>query len=598
MAEEHVINGNKQGIRDTVLDEMLKIYDMRMTSDEFASVELLSVLAKYTGIISREISVYIARDGRIADVSIGDSSTVDMPHMRLVRNTDRLCGVRCIHTHPSGDGHLSQVDLGTLKSSMLDAMAALGVKDGKFTKLYAAFLGDKGDDGERLVKLTAAMDPLSLPNRALLDEIILADNRLRSHTVSSEKEHERCIVAGMDDDKSEYDSLDELAELAKTAGAVVVGKFTQRKRPIDNATFIGSGKAEELSRKASELSADLIIFDDELSAIQLRNLENITTTRVIDRTQLILDIFAMRANSKEGRLQVELAQQKYRLPRLLGQGTVLSRLGGGIGTRGPGEKKLEIDRRRIRRRIYELEQELKEVEKQRGMRRTKRESIPLVALVGYTNAGKSTLTNALSGATEYVCDQLFATLDTVVRKITLPHGTSILISDTVGFINKLPHELVEAFHSTLEEVKSADLILHVVDSSSSYAQSQIEVVEDVLTSLECTDIPQVLVLNKTDKENAQSSFLSNAQKTVCISATARENLDTLLETVEEMLVSTKTKFTLLIPYDKYSVLNFIRENGTIIEEEHKDEGTLITVFLDEDTAGRVRSMLGKQIIDI
>ena len=593
MAEEHVINGNKQGIRDTVLDEMLKIYDMRMTSDEFASVELLSVLAKYTGIISREISVYIARDGRIADVSIGDSSTVDMPHMRLVRNTDRLCGVRCIHTHPSGDGHLSQVDLGTLKSSMLDAMAALGVKDGKFTKLYAAFLGDKGDDGERLVKLTAAMDPLSLPNRALLDEIILADNRLRSHTVSSEKEHERCIVAGMDDDKAEYDSLDELAELAKTAGAVVVGKFTQRKRPIDNATFIGSGKAEELSRKASELSADLIIFDDELSAIQLRNLENITTTRVIDRTQLILDIFAMRANSKEGRLQVELAQQKYRLPRLLGQGTVLSRLGGGIGTRGPGEKKLEIDRRRIRRRIYELEQELKEVEKQRGMRRTKRESIPLVALVGYTNAGKSTLTNALSGATEYVCDQLFATLDTVVRKITLPHGTSILISDTVGFINKLPHELVEAFHSTLEEVKSADLILHVVDSSSSYAQSQIEVVGDVLTSLECTDIPQVLVLNKSDKENAQKSFLSNAQKTVCISATARENLDTLLETVEEMLVSTKTKLTLLIPYDKYSVLNFIRENGTITEEEHKDEGTLITVFLDEDTAGRVRAMLGK-----
>ena len=593
MAEEKKINGNKSGIRDTVLAEMLKIYDVRIPADEFASVELLSVLAKFTSVISREISVYIARDGRIEDVSIGDSSTVDMPRMRLVRNSDRLCGVRCIHTHPSGDSTLSDVDIGTLRSAMLDAMAALGVRDGRFTDMHAAFLGDEDDAGERLIRKTRALNPLELPNASLLDEIILADNRLRSHTVNVDAKEERCIVCGMDDERAEFDSLDELSELAKTAGAVVVGKFTQRKRQPDNATYIGSGKAEELSRRVAEQNADLVIFDDELSAIQLRNLENITATRVIDRTQLILDIFAQRANSREGRLQVELAQQKYRLPRLLGQGSVLSRLGGGIGTRGPGEKKLELDRRRIRRRIYELEQELSEVERQRGMRRTRRDSIPLVALVGYTNAGKSTLTNALSGSEEYVCDKLFATLETVVRKISLPRGTQILISDTVGFINKLPHDLVQAFHSTLEEVRAADVILHVVDSSSSYAQTQIEVVEDVLSSLGASDIPQILALNKSDRENAQDKFLSNAERVVHISATEYTGIDELLSCIEELLTAKKTEVALVIPYNKYSILSFIRENGTIISEEHAEDGAHVTALLDADIAGRARAMLEK-----
>ena len=593
MAEEKKINGNKSGIRDTVLAEMLKIYDVRIPADEFASVELLSVLAKFTGVISREISVYIARDGRIEDVSIGDSSTVDMPRMRLVRNSDRLCGVRCIHTHPSGNSILSEVDIGTLRSAMLDAMAALGVKDGKFTDMHVAFLGETDEAGERLIRKTRALNPLELPNASLLDEIILADNRLRSHTVNVDVKEERCIVCGMEDERAEFDSLDELSELAKTAGAVVVGKFTQRKRQPDNATYVGSGKAEELSRRVAEQNADLVIFDDELSAIQLRNLENITATRVIDRTQLILDIFAQRANSREGRLQVELAQQKYRLPRLLGQGSVLSRLGGGIGTRGPGEKKLELDRRRIRRRIYELEQELSEVERQRGMRRTRRDSIPLVALVGYTNAGKSTLTNALSGSDEYVCDKLFATLETVVRKISLPRGTQILISDTVGFINKLPHDLVQAFHSTLEEVRAADVILHVVDSSSSYTQTQIEVVEDVLSSLGASDIPQILALNKSDRENAQDKFLSNAERVVHISATEYTGIDELLSCIEELLTAKKTEVALVIPYNKYSILSFIRENGTIISEEHAEDGAHVTALLDADIAGRARAMLEK-----
>ena len=591
MAPDKKINGNTSGIKTTVLEEMQHIYDMRMTGDEFASVELLSVLARFTEIVSREISVYIARDGSVADVSVGDSSTVNMPTMRLVRNEDRLCGVRCIHTHPSGDSRLSQVDLGTLRSAKLDSMAALGVHDGKFVSVYAAFLGEISESGERTARIYGPLNPLRLPNRLLLDEIILTDNRLRSHTIDVEAAQERCIVCGMQSDTDEFDSIEELSELAEAAGAKVVGKFTQRKRPIDNSTYIGSGKAEELSRKASELNADLIVFDDELSAIQLRNLETITSTRVIDRTQLILDIFALRAKSREGRLQVELAQQKYRLPRLLGQGTVLSRLGGGIGTRGPGEKKLEIDRRRIRRRIFELEQELEKVEGQRNMRREKRDKLPLVALVGYTNAGKSTLTNTLTGADEYVCDMLFATLDTVVRKITLPHGMSALISDTVGFISKLPHDLVQAFHSTLEEVRAADLILHVVDASSSYAQAQIDVAEEVLSSLGASDTPQILVLNKSDKPEAQQSFRTNAKKSVRISALNKINIQNLLTDIEEALISSKTPVELVIPYDKYAVLSFIRENGTVLDETHEDDGTHIQALLDDASAGKAKAML-------
>ena len=593
MATDKKINGNTSGIRQTVLDDMQKMYDLKMTGDEFASVELLSHLARFTGVISREISVYIGRDGRVEDVSVGDDRNVSMPTMRLVRNENRLCGVRCIHTHPTGDGRLSGVDLGTLRSASLDAMAALGVRDGKFVSLYAAFVGETGESGERKAIIYGPMNPAKLPNRFLLDEIILADNRMRSRTVSSENKEERCIVCGMEDDRSEFDSLDELKELAKAAGANVVGRFTQRKRPIDNGTYIGSGKASELSRKASELNADLIIFDDELTAIQLRNLENITSTRVIDRTQLILDIFAARATTREGRLQVELAQQKYRLPRLIGQGTVLSRLGGGIGTRGPGEKKLEIDRRRIHRRIYELEQELKEVEQQRNLRRTKREKMPLAALVGYTNAGKSTLTNALAGTDEFVCDMLFATLETVVRRVTLPKGTQMLISDTVGFINKLPHDLVQAFHSTLEEVRSADIILHVVDASSPNAQMQADVASQVLSSLDATDIPQILVLNKSDIEGAAESLITDADRTVRICAKTGEGLPELLANVEDMLMSAKVQTEITVPYDKYSVLSLIRNNGMILEEEHCDDGVRVKALIDEATAGKIRTMLGK-----
>lgn len=586
-------NGNLTGIKSAMLDRLKSLYDFKQGLDEFASFELLSELCACSGEINREISVYISRDGSIVDVSVGDSAKVSMPSMRLVRNEDRLCGVRCIHTHPSGDGRLSGVDLGTLRSMKLDCMAAVGVSDGKPTQLYAAYLGDFDEDtGSRAALVYGPMRPYKLPQKALIAEIFNSDDRFRSTTKEVEAvEQERAVLVGMDNDEG-YDTLEELNELAKTAGALVVGKVRVRRRTIDNATYVGSGKANELSLMGSELEADLFIFDDELSAIQLRTLEETLGARVIDRTTLILDIFAARATSREGKLQVELAQMRYRLPRLIGQGQVLSRLGGGIGTRGPGEKKLEIDRRRIRRRVFELETELSEIEKQRGLRRESRKAnrIPLVALVGYTNAGKSTMLNALTDSNVLAEDKLFATLDPVVRKITLSGGTEALLSDTVGFINKLPHDLVEAFKSTLEEVSNSDLILQVVDISCPYHEKQMRVVDGVLESLHAADIPRIIVFNKADAIPS-CDLPAESENRLNVSVLRGTGIEKLLSAVELKLNSARTEVDILVPYSKYEAVSMIRDRGMLLSEEHTETGTHIRALLDAESIGQLRKIL-------
>lgn len=586
-------NGNLTGIKSAMLDRLKSLYDFKQGLDEFASFELLSELCVCSGEINREISVYISRDGSIVDVSVGDSAKVSMPSMRLVRNEDRLCGVRCIHTHPSGDGRLSGVDLGTLRSMKLDCMAAVGVSDGKPTQLYAAYLGDFDEDtGSRAALVYGPMRPYKLPQKALIAEIFNSDDRFRSTTKEVEAvEQERAVLVGMDNDEG-YDTLEELNELAKTAGALVVGKVRVRRRTIDNATYVGSGKANELSLMGSELEADLFIFDDELSAIQLRTLEETLGARVIDRTTLILDIFAARATSREGKLQVELAQMRYRLPRLIGQGQVLSRLGGGIGTRGPGEKKLEIDRRRIRRRVFELETELSEIEKQRGLRRESRKAnrVPLVALVGYTNAGKSTMLNALTDSNVLAEDKLFATLDPVVRKITLSGGTEALLSDTVGFINKLPHDLVEAFKSTLEEVSNSDLILQVVDISCPYHEKQMRVVDGVLESLHAADIPRIIVFNKADAIPS-CDLPAESENRLNVSALRGTGIEKLLSAVELKLNSARTEVDILVPYSKYEAVSMIRDRGMLLSEEHTETGTHIRALLDAESIGQLRKIL-------
>lgn len=591
---EKKINGNVAGIRDTILEEMQILYTLEQPTGVFLSRELAEALADFTGRIGREISVYISRGGMIADVSIGDATTVSMPNMRLVRNIDRLCGVRCIHTHPNGSGYLSDVDLGTLNSMRLDAMVAIGVRDGKPTSVYASYVGEMVEE-ERKPLIYGPMRHDRLPQRGLLDAIAEADARLKAPTYAvTQSEPERTILVGIENNDG-YDTLEELKQLAETAGVKVVAVEQQRKRPVDNATYVGSGKADELRLLGSATEADLFIFDDELSAIQIRNLEDILGAPVIDRTMLILDIFATRATTREGKLQVELAQLKYRLPRLLGAGVVMSRQGAsGVGMRGPGEKKLEIDRRRIRRRVFELEQELSEVEKQRGLRRTarKKNAVPLVALVGYTNAGKSTLLNALSDSDVLAEDKLFATLDPVVRRVMLPNGTECLLSDTVGFINKLPHELVQAFHSTLEEVHDADLILHVVDSACPHYDIQMRVVEQVLTELGAGNTPLIEVYNKADREDAAPRKRDGA---VTISAKTGLGIETLLDKVETALNRTQTRVELVIPYDKFDAMNTVREIGTILSESYEADGNHVTAMLEADKLYKLQKALGIEV---
>ncbi len=584
------IHGNIAGIRDTILDDMLLLYDETQPSGVFASYALLEKMAAFTDRIGREISVYLSRSGAVADVSVGDATTVSMPDMRLVRNIDRLAGVRCIHTHPNGSGYLSDVDLGTLNSMRLDAMAAVGVREGRPTSVYVAFVGEMVGE-ERKPLIYGPMRADRLPQDGLLQALIEADNRLKAPAYAvTASEPERAVLVGIDNDDG-YDTLEELKALADTAGVNVVHIERQRKRPVDNGTYIGSGKADELRLIGSATEADVFIFDDELTAIQIRNLESILGAPVIDRTMLILDIFATRATTREGKLQVELSQLKYRLPRLLGVGVAMSRQGAsGVGMRGPGEKKLEIDRRRIRRRIFELEQELKEIEKQRSVRRSVREKseTPIVALVGYTNAGKSTLLNVLSASDVLAEDKLFATLDPVVRGITLPNGTPCLLSDTVGFINKLPHELVQAFRSTLEEVKNADLILHVVDASCPYYDVQMRVTEQVLESLGAADTPCIEVYNKCDLETAVPR---TRERAVAISAQTGAGIDALLERIETELNRTQQRVELVIPYDKYNAIRILHEIGNVLSESHEADGTHIVAMLESSKLYRLKNAL-------
>ncbi len=396
----------------------------------------------------------------------------------------------------------------------------------------------------------------------------------------TENERERALLVSVD--TGEFDaeiSLDELEELADTAGADVLGRVLQKRESPDKATCLGQGRLEELALLAQNTEADLVIFDRELTATQQRNLEDALPCRVVDRTMLILDIFAGRARSAEGRLQVELAQLQYLLPRLAGQGVALSRLGGGIGTRGPGETKLENDKRHIRRRIQSIRESLKAVEQQRIQRRDRRrkDNIQTVAIVGYTNAGKSTLMNRLTDAGVLAEDKLFATLDTTARALKLPDGRTILLIDTVGLVRRLPHHLVDAFRSTLEEAAEADVILNLCDSSSEDAAEHLSVTRELLSQLGCTDRPIVTVFNKCDLPPALP--LTDRDGAVCISAATGKGIDELLQRLTEVLPPDRRKVKLLFPFDKGALAGECRREGAVEHEEYVPEGLSMTVTL-------------------
>lgn len=416
----------------------------------------------------------------------------------------------------------------------------------------------------------------------ILELLVEQERRPKKIYYENSQEPERVVIADVDTGEHDVESsLDELEELALTAGAQVIAKVIQRREKPDSATYLGMGRLRELKLFCEDNDIDLLIFDSELSPSQLRNIEQITDVRVIDRTTLILDIFAARAKSGEGKLQVELAQLKYSLPRLTGKGTQLSRLGGGIGTRGPGESKLESDRRHIRRRINSLEEELRALKGRRKLLRERRikQGVETVAIVGYTNAGKSTLMNALTNAGVLVEDKLFATLDPTSRALTLPDGRSVMLIDTVGLIRRLPHHLVEAFKSTLEEAASADVLLNVCDASSEECAEHLEVTSKLLTELGCQNKPVISVLNKCDL--AQDILgLPSIGKSVMISALEGEGLDRLLETIARELPPTRRRVELLIPYDKGSDAAALRRDGVVLQEEYRENGLYMEAICD------------------
>ena len=388
-----------------------------------------------------------------------------------------------------------------------------------------------------------------------------------------------------------WESLDELEELVNTAGAQAAVKVLQRVESINPGYYIGTGKVEELKELIALHGATGVVSDDELSPVQMRNLAQELGVKVMDRTLVILDIFAQRARSKEGKLQVEIAQLKYQYSRLTGFGEMLSKQGGGIGTRGPGEKKLELDKRHIRTRMELLQAELEEFEKHRQLLRSRRQknNIPIVAIVGYTNAGKSTLLNALCESDVYAENQLFATLDPTTRSATLPSGSEIMLTDTVGFIRKLPHHLVKAFYSTLEEAKYADIILHVMDASSEHLATHNEVVHETLKRLDITNIPIITVYNKIDQVEGYYPKDETSTHSVEISAKNKLNLDQLLDTIEEMLYISMQPFKILLPYSVPELVAFCHAQGERLEEEYVNEGVLIKGFIHKDKFYKIQN---------
>lgn len=413
-----------------------------------------------------------------------------------------------------------------------------------------------------------------------------------STVYETDEELEKVLLVGVQlgSEEEAENSLEELKELARTAGAETLGKVIQPRDTFHPATYIGKGKIEEVRELIDTLGATGIICDDELTPAQLRNLEDVLGTKVMDRTMVILDIFAARANTSEGKIQVEMAQLKYRMTRLSGLGTTLSRLGGGIGTRGPGEKKIETDRRIIRERVTKLQRELDEVRNHRDIQRQKRSenSTPVVAIVGYTNAGKSTLLNKLTDAGVLSENKLFATLDPTTRALKLPNGEKVLLTDTVGFIRKLPHNLIEAFKSTLEEAKYADIIVHVVDASNPDRDSQIKTVYDTLEQLKVGDKPIVTLFNKCDVCDGDLTFKDlNADKTVNISAKTGLGLEEFQHVLQDIIMESRVHIEHCFGYNEAGRIQMIRELGQLVKEEYTADGIEVEAYVPKEVYDRL-----------
>jgi len=580
---------SSNGVRKAILNRLDSIKGETIDNSSIISKDILNIICEITGETSREVAIYINRKGEIVDAVIGDYDSAALGEYTERRSNESLSGIRCIHTHPNGSSVLSEMDTSALKAIKLDLIAGVGVSNGVPQEASIAYL-KRSDSKTQVSKMEHySIDEFMIINAMDLIASIESDYKGEKEiTVRVTEDEEKAVLVGING----IEDLDELEELLNTAGGIQISRLAQNRTNADSTFLIGRGKLKEVVAEVQKKEANLVVFDEELSGAQIRNLEREIGVRVIDRTQLILDIFAKRARSKEGKLQVELAQLKYLMPRLIGFGIQMSRTGGGIGTRGPGEKKLEIDRRKIRDRVRELENEVKDIKKNRDLRRVNRlGSVFHVCLVGYTNAGKSTLLNSLSDSEIYVEDQLFATLDPTVKRVCLNSGQEIVVTDTVGFIKKLPHDLVVAFKSTLEEVTYADLLVHVVDVSNENFEMQIDVVNGVMKDLRADDKPVLLAMNKVDKIDYDVQDLSYGADTIFISAKNKINLDLLLNRIEHYVNRNFQTIELNVPYSDGSIIAYLHNSGKILEKDYKDNGIHIKGEFDSIAIAKVKNYI-------
>lgn len=534
-----MIQGNLTGLKPSQIKALERIFRRRIPAGQVVTLELGRYLAEISSEIRRQVGLIVDRQGTVVDVIVGDDREImitDLSRYGLGRSG--LRGLRCIHTHLK-DEPLSQDDLTDLALLRLDLMVAIGAgQDGGAGHVYLAHLLPSNPEGKTCeIQCLGSLYELDLPFdqfiASLEDE--MADKIAETVDLSDSRDRAILISVSQQSRNEIEDSLDELTELARTADVVVLERVIQRPRQLNPKYLMGEGKVKEVIIRALQQGATLLIFDQELSPVQVRSISEITEIKVIDRTQLILDIFARRAHTLDGKVQVELAQLKYIMPRLLGKGVAMSRLMGGIGGRGPGETKLEIDRRRIRDRLTRLERELESLAKGRLQRRQKRirAEVPIISIVGYTNAGKSTLLNALTQSQVFTENLLFATLDTSTRRLRFPMEREVIITDTVGFIRQLPKSLFGAFKATLEELEDADLLLHVVDLSNPRFEDQIRAVEKILDELDLGRIPAQLVFNKVDQVDPELVVpLCRRYDAIAVSALDRGSFEPLLRELE------------------------------------------------------------------
>ena len=545
-----MIHGNTLGLRPQVLKRLEHVYRRRVPSDQVTTPELARLLTEISSETGRQIGTLINRRGQVEYVIVGDAHKIELPDFGRQRGGEsRFRGLRLVHTHLKGEP-LTRDDLTDLALLRLDMVAAVGVEENGLPGLvYLGYLiPDRGDadangDEPRLWETPPPqrVHDLDVDFGNLIRS--LEDEFARSHRVRAAGARDAAVLVGVTTGPraEALESMAELRELARTAGVTVLDSILQARRQIDPRTLVGKGKLQELVLRCMQLGAEIMVFDQDLTPSQANAIASETELRVIDRTQLILDIFAQRAKSRDGKLQVELAQLKYLLPRLRGKGDAMSRLMGGIGGRGPGETKLEVDRRRIRDRIHRLERELERAAVARSLRRKQRNrrELPVISIVGYTNAGKSTLLSALTASEVYADDLLFATLDPSSHRLRFPREREVILTDTVGFIRDLPPDLVAAFRATLEEMKDADLLLHVVDVSDPQFEHRIEAVEAILDELEVDDVPTLLVLNKIDRlpadDGDRAARWLRSRDAVAVSALRLYGLDRLVERADAIL---------------------------------------------------------------